>query len=298
MEQLLGELLARVRRVLTAVDPHGAALEADELVAYVLDVERARLLAMRSDSVTPKIVSRVDALLARRTAGEPMAYIVGHTGFYGREFLVEPGVLIPRVDTEVLVAAALWALKDAGRGGAGATGQGHKVAAPRLLELGIGAGGVICTLLCEVAGATATGTDLTATPLKVTAANADKLGVGERLALLQGSWFEALRPEMRGTFDLIAANPPYVPVDDRDVLQDEVLKHEPDEAIFAPDQGTEHHRHILERARSWLAPGGRVALEMGYGQAIEVREIAAATGWKLKRVFMDTLDIERVLVLA
>lgn len=235
----------------------GQGVDAPELEARVLCAAasgwtKEALLAWPEAQPPPQ----ADVWLERRLQGEPLAYLTGKREFYGRTFLVDPRVLIPRQETETLVEAALEL------GGVDC----------RVLELGTGSGCVICTLALERPGWTAAASDVSADAAEVARQNASRLGA--RVDVRVGDLAEPWRGE---AFGLVVCNPPYVA--EGSPLPAEVSGHEPALALFAGPDGLAFYRRLAQEARPLFAPGGLLAVELGDGAAEVVAEVFAGAGW-------------------
>lgn len=252
-------------------------LETQMLLQHVLGVSRAWLIAHDTDALQAEPVENYQALLARRQAGEPMAYLVGRREFMGHEFMVEPGVLIPRPETELLVETALNEM-------ARRTSQ-----QPRLLDLGTGSGAIAISLALACADATVVATDVSAQALQVAQRNAQALQAN--VAFLQGSWFDALAGQP--PFDVIVSNPPYIHSNDPHLVQGD-LRFEPAGALTDGADGLAALAHIAEQAPKWLTAGGALWMEHGYDQAAEVRRLLTKAGFKQVAGLKDLAGIERV----
>lgn len=232
--------------------------EAEMLMAHALDVTRSEMVLGRTRDPVPASFA---AMLARRLADEPVAYIIGMTEFYGRRFRVTPDVLIPRGDSETTLEAAL-----------------HAAPAPaRILDCGTGSGCLLVSLLAERPNALGVGIDRSAEALVVAAENAAELGVADRGELRLADWTHAGWHDRLGVFDLIVANPPYVE-DDADIDRS-VRDHEPAGALFAGPDGLAAYRVLIPQLTRLLAPGGLAVFEIGYRQDAAVAAIAAAAGF-------------------
>ncbi|EQB33283.1 peptide chain release factor N(5)-glutamine methyltransferase [Sphingobium ummariense] len=229
-------------------------LDAELLLAHALGLSRADLLLRQRDLSVP---AAFDALLARRMAGEPVAYIVGTRDFWTLSLRVTPDVLIPRPDSETLMEAAI--AHFAGR------------APQRVLDLGTGSGALLLAALDQWPLATGLGVDISPAALAVAQDNADRLGMASRAAFRRGDWAEGVS----GPFDLILVNPPYIARSA--ALSGDVL-HEPEGALFAGPEGLDDYRRIAPQLPSLLAPGGVALLEIGYDQAAAVGNILGAQG--------------------
>lgn len=244
-----------------------ARLEAQVLAAHALGVNRAWLVAHGRDRLTRAQSEAIAALIGRRLAGEPVAYILGQREFYGLKFSVTPDVLIPRPETEILVEAALARL-DAER-------------PQQVLELGTGSGAIALTLAHHRPRAKITAVDCCPAALAVARRNALALGL-ERVRLIQADWY----PEGRLTFDMIVANPPYVAEGDPHLAQGD-LRFEPRHALVAGPDGLDAIRTIVARAPCYLRPKGWLLLEHGYDQADACRALLAAAGFVARFTLED-----------
>ena len=259
------------------------ASEARLLLGYVLDRPAAWLIAHDDDMLEEADLLRFASLVARRKGGEPVAYLVGHREFYGREFAVSPAVLIPRPETEMLVDLAL-----AQEVGVGATAKCTATGATSILDLGTGSGCIAVTLALEIRQAEVTAVDASAAALSVARENAERLGA--TLRLQQSNWFDQLVGE---TFDLIVANPPYIATTDPHLAVGD-LRHEPEPALASGADGLDAIRQIVAGAPRHLRPRGRLWLEHGYDQAAAVHELLAAAGFDDIQQHRDVAGIVRV----
>lgn len=250
--------------------------EAASLLTFVLGRDRAFLVAHPEHRPEASQVAAFRALAARRADREPFHYITGEREFFGRDFLVEPGVLIPRPETELLVESAIEFLRTRN--------------SPSFLEIGVGSGCISVSVLAEVAEAKAIAVDVSPIALRVAGANAARHGVVERLELLRGDLFAAVNQK----FDLIVSNPPYIPDNDLATLQPEVAKFEPHIALFAGDDGLEVVERIINEAGDLLLPGGVLLIEIGFGQADKVRDLLERSGWSSVEFIEDLQGIQRV----
>jgi release factor glutamine methyltransferase len=248
-------------------------LEARLLLAHVLGVTRESLIA-DPRAAGPTGSAYQDAV-ARRADHAPLALILGYREFWSLRFAVSPATLIPRPETETVVTAAL----------RGATPG-------RVLDLGTGTGCLLLALLHEWPGAFGVGVDLVPAAARLAAANARALGLASRAAFLCGDWAAALR----GPFDLIVANPPYIASQEIPGLMTEVASHEPATALDGGPDGLTAYRSILAALPGLLAPSGRAILEFGAGQAEAVGALATAAGF-FHRSENDLSGIPRIIVL-
>ncbi len=295
--EVLRKFLLDVRQQLEAAGCDGAHLESEMIFSHVLKVSRAQLIAKRSESISEEACIRIQELVKRRIHREPLAYILGQTDFYGRSFHCHPGVLIPRVDTEVTLEAALKSLREL-------KASQENVQAFKVLELGVGSGCIIVSLLAELClqsgfeNLWGYGSDLSQAALQLCAKNADIHGVGQKLELFEGSWFEALPAKLKGDLDLIIINPPYISRAEEAALQPEIRDFEPAEALYIPQEmsGFEAlYRHLAEAAKHWLKPCAKLVFEVGDGQAKIVSSALEVLGYQDIQTYSDGSEHIRAL---
>jgi release factor glutamine methyltransferase len=251
-----------------------ARLDSELLMAEALHIDRDRLILAPPDREVPK---RFWDMVERRKAGEPVAYITGRRAFWDIELHVGPGVLVPRPDSEVLIASALEHFE----GTAGPS---------RILDLGTGPGTLLLAALDIWPSATGVGIDVSRQALSYAAANARRLGFEQRVKLIQGNWAEGLME----TFDLILCNPPYVP--DSASLDRGVREFEPDEALFAGKEGLDSYRALGPQLPRLLNPGGLAAIEIAFDQSSAVSSLLERDGLKA-RVAEDLAGRDRAVLL-
>ena len=256
-------------------------VDAQVLMAHVLEVNRAWIAANPMRVLTETEDARMDMLVALRALGQPVAYLVGTREFYGRDFAVGPSVLIPRPETETLVEAALDFLR---RGRAGGD-------PPAVLDLGTGSGAIAVTLACERPGLRIVASDASGEALDVARSNARAHGCEERIELVRGSWYDAVPGRL---FDLVVANPPYVAAGDAHLSQGD-LRFEPGHALTDGSRdGLGSIREIVARAGEHLAPGGALLFEHGYDQADAVARLLEEAGFAERVSIPDLAGIPRV----
>jgi release factor glutamine methyltransferase len=270
---LLDAAAARLGTAL-GLDRREARLETKTLAAFAWRVASAWLIAHDRDAVETDRVTRFEALLARRLAGEPVAYITGVREFYGRPFRVTPAVLIPRPDTELLVEQALARLPPE--------------APCAVLDLGTGSGCIAVTLALERPNARVSAVDRAADALAIARENAARLGAA--VEWLAGDWFGALDGRR---FDIIVGNPPYVAANDPHLARGDV-RFEPAGALASGADGLDDLRHLITHAPRHLQAGGSLLLEHGYDQAEAVRACLAAHAYTDIASWTDLAGIARV----
>lgn len=268
----LRQLLADAATALPGVEGRH---EAELLLLHVLDKPRSWLFAHATDPVADADMAAFHALLARRVAGEPVAYLLGHRGFWTLDLAVSPATLIPRPETELLVELALARLP--------------ADTALAVADLGTGSGAIALALASERPQAAVTATDLSAAALDVARGNAARNGLA-RVRFVQGAWFEPLQGER---FDLIASNPPYIASNDPHLQQGD-LRHEPATALASGIDGLDDIRHIVAAAGAHLQPGGWLLIEHGWDQGAAIRALFEHAGFAQVHTERDLEQRDRV----
>ena len=272
---LLAAGAQRLASTPTACDPGATpALDAELLLAHALGVGRTRLRSHPEDVPAADAAARFLGLVARRAAGEPVAYVLGRKEFWTLELSVNPAVLVPRPETELLVERAL--TLDPG-------------AEAAVADLGTGSGAIALALASARPRWRIVATDISAAALAVARTNALALGL-TRVELLQGDWLACLSARR---FQLILSNPPYVAADDPALGQPELMR-EPRLALVAPEDGLAALRAILQAAPEHLEPGGWLLLEHGATQAAAVAGALVARGFAQVRSHRDLAGRERM----
>jgi release factor glutamine methyltransferase len=263
-------------------------LDAEVLCSFALGISRIQLIVDGKRPLVPTELARLRDLVRRRRTHEPIAYLRGEREFYGRVFHVDKRVLVPRPDTEALVDVAL------------ARTSGVSMAM-RALDLCTGSGCVAITLARQRPTAFVVGTDLSAEALAVARDNACRLGA-YNVAFAQGDLFDfdlgpafARRSAAARRFDVVTANPPYIPSAEIAGLMADVRDFEPRGALDGGADGLDFVRRIVAGARAVLVPGGALAVEVGAGQAEEVSALFAAAGYVDVTTARDIARIERVV---
>ena len=274
-------IAARERFIRAGIPPDQAGIDAEVLARAAAGWDRATWLTRRNEPAGLEAAARFEAMASRREQREPVAYITGVREFWGLDFIVSPAVLIPRPETELIVEAALDRLADPAR-------------AWRIADVGTGSGCIAIALATERRAAMLTATDISDAALEVARQNAILRGVGSRIGFLRTSFLD----DAIGPFDLIVANPPYVPTFARTALAPDVREFEPHAALFGHGaDGLDEVRAILSQAATRLAPGGWLLMEFGFGQGDEVREAASGVrGLRVEMILRDLQGLERTLV--
>lgn len=276
----IGVVRRALARRLAAAGLEAAELEARLLLCHVLACPPAALLSRASDPVSPEMEAALEAVVARRLAGEPVARIVGHREFWSMPFRLNADTLVPRPDTETVVEAALEAL------------PGRR-APLRILDLGVGSGAILAALLAERPRAFGVGVDLAEGAARAARDNLARAGLGERAAILVGSWGDALK----GGFDLVVSNPPYIRRCDIASLAQDVRLYDPQRALDGGVDGLDAYRAIISELPQLLVRDGIVVLELGQGQEADVAALLRAAGLEpLGAARPDLAGIPRALV--
>ncbi len=248
-------------------------LDAELLLSRTIDMPRSYLFAHPEDELDDLTRARFDAVLGRREAGVPMAYIMGVRDFWAHEFMVSPATLVPRPETELLVNLALCEIP--------------RDAAWDVLDLGTGSGAIAVSIACERPLCQVTAVDNSEDALAVARENARALAPGN-VHFGKGSWTEPVRGR---TFDLIVSNPPYVRAGDEALAR---LRHEPRAALVAGEDGLDALRVLAADCGALLAPGGLMLLEHGADQAEDVAALLDEHGWTAICCHRDLAGLPRV----
>ncbi|RYE06006.1 MAG: peptide chain release factor N(5)-glutamine methyltransferase [Rickettsiaceae bacterium] len=273
------QALNQARTKLTSVNIKSANLDVKLILAHVLGEPVEFLLLNPVYNLNTNEIKKFDQLITQRFSMIPVAYILGYKEFYGRTFAINYNVLIPRPDTETLITAVL---------------SSSYLLNPnlRILELGVGSGCVIITLLLEIIGATGIGCDIEQPALAISAINAKTYNLEHRVQLIKTNWFMNLAKEK---FDIIVSNPPYISIEQKELMAIETILYEPVTALFANNQGLENYISIASEAQKFLANEGSIFLEIGFDQMERVKSIFSQVGFVLVSSFKDLSGRNRVL---
>lgn len=281
------ELLAETTDRLERGGIEAAASEGRWIVEEASGLEGTDLILGLDEPATVRMVAHLDAMVDRRLGGEPIQYVLGHWAFRHLDLLVDRRVLIPRPETEQVVEVAL-AHHDrvrAVRGGA------HRAT---VVDLGTGTGAIALAIATERTGSRVWGVERSPDALAVARANLAGLGMaGSGVQLVEGSWFDPLPDELRGTVDLVVSNPPYIAEDEP--LDAAVADWEPVAALVPGPSGLEAYERIAAAVAEWLAPSGTVVLEIGATQADAVRGLLEDRGLVDVAVHPDLAGLDRTV---
>ncbi|MFI5303820.1 MAG: peptide chain release factor N(5)-glutamine methyltransferase [Nitrospiria bacterium] len=282
MNKTLLGLVKTGETVLEAYGIENPRLESEILLSALLKGSRLDLYLRKDDRVDFNFASKFEETLNRRGTHEPVQYITGQEFFLNRPFSVGPGVLIPRPETEGLVQAAL-----------------NKLEEGPFLDLGTGSGCIAISILLEhqkyLEGYAI---DISPAALSFARTNSKSFGLTSRLHIFEGNLFQPLPQKLRGSFEVIVSNPPYLDLE-ADEIDYSVRKFEPMLAINGGAGGLDFYRSILEEAGFWLVPGGYLILELGINQLDTVSSLMKNhSNWNRVDIARDEQGIARVLTLA
>jgi release factor glutamine methyltransferase len=275
ISEILDEAAARLR----AAGVPTPELDTELLLRHVLAWDRVRIVTEAESTVDPAAEARFRAIVAERATRKPLQHLTGRQWFWKHEFVVTPDVLIPRPETELIVEASLDLLRGVDR--------------PLLVDVGTGSGCIALSLAAELPAATVVATDISPEALRVAATNRARLGLDERVRLVEGDLLEPVR-DLAGRIDLVASNPPYV--EQADPLPPEVRDHEPRLALFPPGGHAVLYARLAAAAADVLRPGGFIVLEIGAGQEADVMRACESAGLRVVRVLSDLQGIPRTVV--
>lgn len=280
----LGEVLVETRRLLEQAGIESAGQEACWIVEHVLRLPAHRVVADRDRLLSHAELVAARGLVERRVSREPLQYILGTQEFCGLEFDVNPAVLIPRPETELLVEYVAQRIPV------------ERQAA--IVDVCTGSGCIAVTIARLRPRARLIATDLSNTSLDVARHNATRHAVGEHITWLEGDLLGPLAgQELEGRIDIIVSNPPYIAEADWATLQPEVRLFEPRYALVAGPQGTELHERLLQEAGHYLSPGGALIMEIGAGQVRAIRRIVdQISGYRFHQLVYDAAGLERVVI--
>ncbi len=278
----LDDVLRESRAALREAELEDPALESRILVEHFTGTTRAHALTSPRRPVETEVAERIMAAVDRRARGEPVYRIIGCREFYGLALLVSPATLDPRQDTEALVDEVVGFVQDV------STRKGSC----RILDLGTGTGAIALALVSQDPAAVATGVDVSQDALAIAAENAQRVGVATRFTPLLSDWFEAVS----GRFDVIVSNPPYIPTGLIASLDPEVRDFDPVGALDGGEDGLDAYRLLAQKAMDHLEAGGRIAVEIGCDQRLDVAMIFGQAGYALIAERRDLAGHDRVLV--
>lgn len=274
-----GQLLAQARQKLQEAGIDSAALDARILLQHAAGITPEKLISNSHDPVDTDIQDALAGYVKRRIAYEPVSRIMGKREFWSMDFMLSPGTLDPRPDSETVVEAIIeWADEHKRRN-----------APLKIIDLGTGTGCLLLAVLSELPNATGVGIDISSDSIMTAEANADALGFSERSDFRNQSW-DSLETQ---DFDVVISNPPYIPETDSESLAPEVARFDPEDALYGGIDGLENYRKIARLLKNILSQNGAAFFEVGIGQFKDVQQIFEQEGFLPGGVKRDLAGIER-----
>lgn len=277
---MLREALLLGKKVLEEADISNPILDSQLILGFVLEKDRLHLLLNPQEKITNEQFTHYEKLLALRCRHVPVAYITGQKEFYGLDFSVKPGVLIPRPETEFVVEQALEAIAP--------------IKKPIVADLCCGSGAIAISIAVNHKGSNIYASDISEIAQEVTLNNAKAQNVQERIFFLRGDLWEPYIELGIGNFDVIVSNPPYIPTQELKTLPEDV-KTEPQIALDGGIDGLEIYQRILSSAPQFLKPEGKIVFEIGWNQAKGVKSLLVESGFENIDVFQDYAGFDRVV---
>ena len=269
----LREVLADSTIKLSRSGIEGAARDARILTAYAFEIPISELSLKLDELVSEQIISELEKFILRRINREPISKILGKREFWGRSFSISENVLDPRADTETLIDFVI------------------EKPVKSVLELGTGSGAIAVTLACEWKEVHLTAVDISEDAISMAKINAEKFNVQNKIHFLKSDWFESVR----GSFDLIISNPPYIGLVEQGEIAAEVIKYDPEVALFAGRDGLEAYKRIIPKLANFLNPDGLVVLETGASQSNEVKKMMNEVGFIDAKIVKDLSGKDRLV---
>lgn len=282
-QQELHRLMKDAETELHEAGIEAAAAETEIVLLSLLDIERVDLYLHGAKLIDDDILKKFHDIIKRRTTRYPLQYILGEMWFYGRKFAVNPSVMVPTPETEILCETAVHFI------------DFREISRAKVLDIGTGSGVVAVTVAAEIDDAIVTAVDVSPEALATAKTNAEALNVADRITLVCSDLFSALTPNRQ--YDLILSNPPYISEDEYRGLPPEVLA-DPKLALVAGTEGMDIIEALVERAPEYLAPSGRLMFEIGYNQSDLVAKLTENDNRYISMTILKDLnDIDRVVIL-
>lgn len=288
LSMTIDEALQRASFSLKKAKIDDSVVEAEILLAFILKTDRLQLYLNKNNLLSRSLYASFLGLVDRRVKGEPVAYITGLKYFYGRPFRVDRRVLIPRPETEMVIERALDHAEIFREKG---------VSVPYVLDLGTGSGVLAVSLGLELPDAKLYAVDLLPGALNLARLNAKEHGVEEKIAWLEGDYFNALKDRgLDVTFNLVVSNPPYLSADELEDLPRGIKDYEPVEALYGGLDGLDGYRQIIDNLYPYIEVPFTLILEIGSSQELEVKNILEASGlFPVIRCYSDLAGLPRVV---
>ena len=264
------EILKKSINQLKKYNIENPRINAEQLISHVLGINKTDLYLNSKAVLNREKLDVIERLIIRRTKHEPLQYILGETEFYGCKIKVNPDVLIPRPETELLVEKVLQ--EDFGS----------------ILEIGTGSGAIAIALAKQMKNVQITATDISEKALRIARQNAEINNVS--INFIQSDIFENIKSK----YDIIVSNPPYISKKEYDNLAPEIKDYEPEISLLAEEDGMYFYKKILQQAKDYLTEKGKIYFEIGYDQAKRVKILAIENGFSETEVFQDLNEFDRI----
>ena len=256
-------------------------LIAEIIISNILNVDRMMLFTKYREIVSDNDIEKIREYLKKIAKDKlPLQYLLNEQEFYGRKFYVNKGVLIPRQDTEILVEKAINVVKD------------KKIEAPKILDIGTGSGVIGITMALEIENSKVLGIDVSDVAIEISNKNREILKA-KNIKIVKSNLFENVSFK---EFDMIISNPPYIARDEIDVMSENTLTWEPEEALFAENEGLYFYNEICDKGYEYLQKEGYLLFEIGYKQGEKVKTIMEKKGYKEIEIIKDLQGLDRVVV--
>ena len=288
-KQSIRELIEKAAGTFKKAGIDTPRLDAEVLLAEALKCDRAHLYGHPEETIKKRDYERFKKFVARRRNREPIAYITGKKEFWDRDFIIKPGVLIPRPDTETLIESVIGIYKIT------EYPDGH----PKIIEIGVGSGNIAVTLACEIPGSEIWGTDPSKIAINIANKNAKKHEILDRVHFFRGDLFEPLSKNLPShSFHFIVSNPPYIPSQRIQRLAPEITKYEPLESLDGGKDGLSVIRQIIKSTPTFLRSGGHLVFEIDPVEVGPISKIAESLkDWHELQIKKDLAGKDRVIVL-
>ncbi len=267
----ISEILNKSIKLLKKYNIENPKIDAELIISHVLDLNKTNLYLNSKDISDNEKSDIIEQLIIRRTKHEPLQYILGETEFYGCKIKVNPDVLIPRPETELLVEKVL------------------KEDFNSMLEIGTGSGAISIALSKQMKNIKIKATDISKKALNTARQNAELNNVS--IDFIQSDIFENIKVK----YDIIVSNPPYISKKEYNKLAPEIKDYEPEISLLAEEEGLSYYKKILANAKDYLTDKGKIYFEIGYDQAEKIKEIAKKNGFNEINVFKDLNSFDRIV---
>lgn len=261
-------------------------LESIIILSYLQNVDKSYIYTHGDKEIPEGIVDKFLNFIEKRKKGYPLSYILKEKEFYGLDFYIEEGVLVPRPDTEILVE---WIINK--------VNNEFKDKPLNVVELGTGSGCIALTLAYYLKNIKVFAVDIDEVALKVANINRDNLNLNDRVSFYKGDLFNGISSlQLEGKIDIIVSNPPYIPTNAIPELQIEVREYEPKKALDGGEEGLLFYKKIVPESKKYLKSGGILAFEIGYDQGMKVKKLLGNNGFKDISIIKDFQGLDRVVV--